>query len=118
MAQTEIDLGRYKLGWSDTVDYEYTPKKGVNEHVVREISERKNEPKWMTDFRLKSLKYFERKPMMPWFAVNMPELNFDDIYYYLKPKGEQVSEWDELPEQMRQTYEKLGIPEAERKYLA
>ena len=72
----------------------------------------------MTDFRLKSLRIFERKPMAPWFAVNMPTIDFQDIYYYLKPQQEQVSEWEDLPEQMRQTYEKLGIPEAERKYLA
>jgi Fe-S cluster assembly protein SufB len=72
----------------------------------------------MARFRLKALRNFERMPMKPWFAVNMPDLDFDNIYYYLKPAGQQVDEWDELPEQMKQTYEKLGIPEAERKYLA
>ncbi|MDP9402710.1 MAG: Fe-S cluster assembly protein SufB [Actinomycetota bacterium] len=119
MATTELDLGKYKLGWADTgVDYAFTPKKGVNEDVVREISWWKGEPEWMTQFRLKALRHFERIPMKPWFAVNMPAINFDEIYYYLKPAGEQVDEWDELPEQMKATYEKLGIPEAERKYLA
>ena len=118
MATTELDLGRYKLGWSDKIDYAFTPKKGINEDVVREISWWKGEPDWMTRFRLKALKHFERMPMKPWFAVNMPDLKFEEIYYYLKPAGEQVSEWDDLPEQMKQTYEKLGIPEAERKYLA
>jgi len=118
MATTDLDLGRYKLGWSDTVDYAFTPKKGINEDVVREISWWKGEPDWMTKFRLKALRIFESKPMAPWFAVNMPNLDFDDIYYYLRPAGEQVDEWDALPEQMKQTYEKLGIPEAERKYLA
>ena len=68
--------------------------------------------------RLRSLKLFERKPMAPWFAVNMPDIDFQDIYYYLRPTGEQVDEWDDLPEQMKATYEKLGIPEAERQYLA
>ena len=72
----------------------------------------------MTNMRLRSLKPFERKPMAPWFAVNMPDIDFQDIYYYLRPSGEQVDEWDELPEQMKATYEKLGIPEAERQYLA
>src|ERR1700720_1836053 len=72
----------------------------------------------MTDFRLKALRRFESKPMAPWFAVNMPDIDFDDIYYYLRPAGDQVDEWDQLPEQMKATYEKLGIPEAERKYLA
>src|SRR5436309_13059237 len=72
----------------------------------------------MLKFRLRALKIFERKPMMPWFAVNMPQLDFQNIYYYLKPTGKQVDEWAALPESMKQTYEKLGIPEAERKYLA
>jgi Fe-S cluster assembly protein SufB len=118
MTTTDLDLGRYKLGWSDKVDYVYEPKKGLNEAVVRQISEYKGEPEWMTKFRLRALKIFERKPMAPWFAVNMPQLDFQDIYYYLKPTGGQVDEWDALPESMKATYEKLGIPEAERKYLA
>ncbi len=115
---TDLDLGRYKLGWIDKVDYAFTPKKGINQEVVREISWWKGEPEWMTQFRLKALRHFERIPMKPWFAVNMPDIDFDDIYYYLKPSGEQVDDWDELPEEMKATYEKLGIPEAERKYLA
>ncbi|HEV7886681.1 MAG TPA: Fe-S cluster assembly protein SufB [Acidimicrobiales bacterium] len=118
MATTDLDLGRYKLGWSDTVDYAFTPKKGLSEDVVREISWWKGEPQWMTDFRLKAYRHFVKRPMSPWFAVNMPSIDFNDIYYYLKPSGEQVDNWDELPEQMKATYEKLGIPEAERKYLA
>src|SRR6185295_10564684 len=111
---TGIDLGKYKLGWHDnTSEYVNTPKKGLNEEVVREISHAKSEPEWMTKFRLNSLKRFERKPMLEWFAKNMP-----DIYYYLKPTEGQVSDWDMLPEGMKETYEKLGIPEAERKFLA
>ena len=101
MATTDLDLGRYKLGWSDKVDYIYEPKKGLNEDVVRQISEIKGEPEWMMKFRLRALKIFERKPMAPWFAVNMPQLDFQDIYYYLKPSGEQVDEWDALPESMK-----------------
>src|SRR6266480_3652876 len=121
MAVSGIDLGKYKLGWADsTDDYAYVPKKGLNEEIVREISGQKSEPDWMRDFRLKSLKRFERKPMLDWFAKNMPTIDFDDIYYYLKPtdKGEVADSWDMLPESMKATYEKLGIPEAERKYLA
>jgi Fe-S cluster assembly protein SufB len=121
MAVSGIDLGKYKLGWADsTDDYAYIPKKGLNEEIVREISGQKSEPGWMRDFRLKSLKRFERKPMLDWFAKNMPTIDFDDIYYYLKPtdKGEVADSWDMLPESMKATYEKLGIPEAERKYLA
>jgi Fe-S cluster assembly protein SufB len=120
MAVKGIDLGKYQLGWHDsTDDYVYTPHKGLNEKTVLEISDRKDEPEWMTTFRLNALKRFERKPMLDWFAKNMPDIDFDDIYYYLKPtEGGQVNDWDMLPESMKNTYEKLGIPEAERKFLA
>jgi Fe-S cluster assembly protein SufB len=120
MAVKGIDLGKYQLGWADSTDnYVYTPKKGLNEDIVREISGHKEEPEWMTKWRLNALKRFERKPMLEWFAKNMPDIDFDDIYYYLKPtSGGVVSDWDMLPEEMKATYEKLGIPEAERKFLA
>jgi Fe-S cluster assembly protein SufB len=119
MALTDLDLGRYQLGWSDTeTDYVFKPKKGLNEEIVREMSAIKKEPDWMRDFRLKALARFERKPMAAWFAVNMPSLDFDDIYYYVKPMGDQVKDWNDLPPEIKNTYEKLGIPEAERKYLA
>ncbi|HVA07498.1 MAG TPA: Fe-S cluster assembly protein SufB [Acidimicrobiales bacterium] len=118
MATTDLDLGRYQLGWSDVEDYVFKPKKGLNESIVREMSEMKNEPAWMRNFRLKSLKHFERKPMAPWFAQRMPKLDFDDIYYYIKPTGGQVDDWNDLPDAIKNTYEKLGIPEAERKYLS
>jgi len=113
-----IDLGKYKLGWHDTEQNVFKPKKGLNEDIVREISWRKSEPEWMTKFRLNALKRFERKPMLPWFAKNMPTIDFDDIYYYIKPTDGQVNDWDMLPEEMKTTYERLGIPEAERKFLA
>ena len=118
MTSFDLDLTKYNLGWSDEVEYAFDPVKGINEGVVDQISWWKGEPRWMTQFRKRSLRQFDRKPMAEWFATNMPDLDFQDIYYYLKPSGEQVNEWDELPEQMKVTYEKLGIPEAERKYLA
>ena len=119
MAVSGVDLGKYQLGWHDsTDDYVYTPTKGLNEAIVRDISAHKDEPAWMTKFRLDALKRFERKPMLEWFAKNMPDIDFDDIYYYLKPTEGQVSEWGELPAEMQTTYERLGIPEAERKFLA
>jgi Fe-S cluster assembly protein SufB len=118
MTSTDLDLGRYKLGWSDVEDYVFKPKKGLNVEIVNEMSEMKGEPDWMRQFRLRALRNFERKPMAPWFAVNMPNIDFDDIYYYIKPTEGQVDAWDELPESVKNTYEKLGIPEAERKYLA
>jgi Fe-S cluster assembly protein SufB len=115
-----LDLGRYKLGWADTVDYVITPKKGLSEEVVKEISWVKGEPQWMTDYRLRAFRHFMRKtsPLPLWLRQPLSELDFQDIYYYLKPTDKQVSEWDELPEQMRKTYEKLGIPEAEQRYFA
>jgi Fe-S cluster assembly protein SufB len=119
MAVEGIDLGKYQLGWADRTDeYVYAPKKGLNEGVVRDISGQKSEPEWMTKFRLNALKRFERKPMLDWFARNMPDIDFNDIYYYLKPIDGQVNDWDMLPDDMKATYEKLGIPEAERKFLA
>ena len=115
---TELDLGKYKLGWSDVEDYVFKPKKGLNEEIVREMSGIKNEPDWMLDFRLRAFSRFSLKEMMPWFAVKMPNLDFQDIFYYIKPTENQVDAWDELPDSVKNTYEKLGIPEAERKYLA
>jgi FeS assembly protein SufB len=119
MTTFDLDLSKYSLGWSDdNVEYAFKPHKGLDAAVVDQISWWKGEPSWMTAQRQRSLRLFERKPMAPWFAVNMPDIDFQDIYYYLKPATDQVSEWDDLPEQMKATYEKLGIPEAERKYLA
>jgi FeS assembly protein SufB len=114
----DLDLSKYQLGWSDEVEYAFAPAKGINEGVVEQISWWKGEPRWMANFRKRSLRTFERKPMAPWFAVNMPDIDFQDIYYYLKPATAQVDEWDQLPAQMQATYEKLGIPEAERQYLS
>lgn len=117
MTALDLDLSKYKLGWSDKEDYVYKPKRGLSESIVREMSWMKGEPKWMLDFRLKSLKTFERRPMPKW-GGDMSEIFFDDIFYYIKPTEEQVNDWDDLPDAIKDTYEKLGIPEAERKYLA
>src|SRR5215468_5227770 len=117
MAVADLDLGRYKLGWADEENYVFKPKQGLNEDIVREMSWMKGEPDWMLDYRLKSLRHFEKRPMPTW-GGDMSEIFFDKIYYYIKPTETQVDEWDELPEAIKSTYEKLGIPEAERKYLA
>ena len=117
MAVADLDLGRYKLGWSDEEDYVFKPKKGLNEEIVREMSWMKGEPDWMLKNRLKSLDHFQKRPMPTW-GGDMSEIFIDDIYYYVKPTAGQVDEWDELPDSIKNTYEKLGIPEAERKYLA
>ena len=119
MSVSDLDLGKYKLGWSDGDEFAFRPEKGLNADVVEQISRYKSEPEWMRNFRLRSLRMFDRKPMAKWFAINMPDLDFQDIYYYIKPtEGGVVDEWDELPDRIKATYEKLGIPEAERKYLA
>ncbi|HEY2303273.1 MAG TPA: Fe-S cluster assembly protein SufB [Acidimicrobiales bacterium] len=118
MATTELDLDRYKLGWSDVDDYYvFKPKRGISEDIVKEMSWMKGEPQWMTDRRLKGLRHFQNRPMPNW-GGDMSQIYFDDIYYYVKPIDKQVNAWDELPDSVKATYDKLGIPEAERKYLA
>ncbi len=116
-ATVGIDLGKYKLGWSDEEDYVFKPRRGLNEEIIREMSALKKEPQWMLDFRLRSYKIYQRKPMPNW-GGDMSQIYFDDIYYYIKPTEGQVDAWEELPDSVKETYEKLGIPEAERKYLA
>ena len=112
-----IDIGKYQLGWSDEEDYVYKPQKGLNEDIIREMSFLKKEPEWMLNFRLRSYEIFKQKPMPNW-GGDTSEIFFDDIYYYIKPTEGQVDAWEELPDSVKDTYEKLGIPEAERKYLA
>ena len=120
MANVDIDLGGYKLGWSDSEDdYVFKPEKGLNEEIIREMSRMKEEPQWMLDFRLKAYKRFLSKPMPDWGGTeSLAEIDFDDIYYYVKPTDGQAQDWDMVPDSIKETYEKLGIPEAERKFLA
>src|SRR5487761_2467843 len=94
MAIDNLDFSRYQLGWSDEQIPVFKPKKGINEAIVREMSDIKSEAPWMREFRL------------------------NDIYYYIKPPENQVNSWEDLPDAIKNTYERLGIPEAERKYLA
>jgi Fe-S cluster assembly protein SufB len=119
MATVDLDLGRYSLGWSDEENYVFKPRKGLSEKLIREVSRMKNEPEWMLEFRLKSYRRFLAKPVPTWGGGGMiEEIDFDDIYYYIKPTEGQVNDWDMVPDSIKATYEKLGIPEAERKYLA
>ncbi len=94
----------------------FKAEKGLNAEIVAQISEMKQEPGWLRDFRLKSFEIFESKPMPNWGGDI--SLNFQDIYYYLKPTNEQGKTWDDVPQEIKETFEKLGIPEAEKKYLA
>src|SRR6476646_446648 len=94
----------------------FKARKGIDREIVSQISEMKNEPEWMRDFRLKSLDIFNSKPMPRW-GGNIA-VNFQDIYYYLKPANKQGKTWDEVPEEIKKTFDRLGIPEAEKKFLA
>ncbi len=94
----------------------FKAQRGLNADIVAQISEMKKEPGWMRDFRLESLKIFESKPMPKWGGDI--GINFQDIFYYLKPTNEQGKSWDDVPQDIKDTFDKLGIPEAEKKYLA
>jgi Fe-S cluster assembly protein SufB len=105
-----------KYDFRNEEHYVFKAKKGLNRAIVAEISEMKNEPPWMRDYRLAAYDVFRSKPMPHW-GGNI-SVNFDDIYYYLKPTEGSVGSWDEVPEEIKTTFDKLGIPEAEKKFLA
>ena len=94
----------------------FKAERGLNPQIVSAISEMKQEPAWMRDFRLRSLKIFESKPMPRWGGDI--GIDFQDIYYYLKPTDHQGKTWDDVPAEIKETFDKLGIPEAEKKFLA
>ena len=112
-----IDLGEYKFGFHDDVDPILSTGKGLNESVIRELSAAKNEPEWMLEFRLKSYEAFKKMPMQTWGA-DLSDIDFDDLIYYQKPSDKPARSWDEVPEKIKETFERIGIPEAERAYLA
>ena len=108
----------YEFGWSDAASYAQRARKGLDHSVVDLIADMKEEPDWMRDFRHKALDIFLAKPMPNW-GPDLSAIDFDDIYYYLKPTAESSSgDWDDVPEYIRQTFDRLGVPEAERKFLA
>lgn len=111
------DIGDYKYGFHDKDVSVFRSKRGLTDDIVREISKMKNEPEWMLDYRLKSLEIFYSKPMPQW-GGDLSALNFDEITYYVKPSEATQKSWDEVPEEIKATFDKLGIPEAEQKYLA
>ena len=119
MTTVDIDLGSYQLGWSDEEEPVFKPEKGLDEELIRTMSEMKGEPEWMLDFRLKAYKRFLAKPTPTWGGGGILDaIDYDNIYYYIKPTEGTVSDWDMVPDSIKETYEKLGIPEAERKFLA
>ncbi len=107
-----------KYGFNDKFEYKFRTKKGLSEEVVREISKIKGEPEWMLQKRLDALKVFYSKPMPKWGA-DLSKIDFDDIYYYLRPTDKSKgNSWDAVPEDIKRTFDKLGIPEAEKKFFA
>ena len=109
-------IGRYEYGWADSDVAGAAAKRGLNEDVVRDISSRKSEPQWMLDLRLKGLKLFHRKPMPTW-GSDLSAIDFDNIKYFVRSSEKQATSWEELPEDIKNTYDKLGIPEAEKQRL-
>ena len=107
----------YMYGFSMPEEYVFKSRRGLDHEIVDQISVMKNEPEWMRDFRHRSLDIFLSKPMPTWGA-DLSEIQFDDIYYYLKPTEKAGTSWDDMPDSMKNTFERLGIPEAERNFLA
>jgi Fe-S cluster assembly protein SufB len=112
-----VDLDEYKYGFRDDENYIFKSRKGLDHEIVDEISYMKGEPDWMRAIRHRALDIFFSKPVPTWGA-DLSRLDYNDIYYYIKPVEEQGRTWDEVPDDIRRTFDRLGIPEAERKFLA
>lgn len=109
-------LGTYRFGWADPDVAGASARRGLSEEVVRDISRLKNEPEWMLNLRLKGLRLFDKKPMPPWGA-DLSGIDFENIKYFVRSTEKQATSWDELPADIKNTYDKLGIPEAEKQRL-
>ncbi|MBN1837553.1 MAG: Fe-S cluster assembly protein SufB, partial [Spirochaetales bacterium] len=116
-ASRSVEIGEYRHGFSYPDISVFRTRKGLSEGAVHAISEHKNEPEWMRKFRLRALKAFYKKTMPNWGA-DLSALDFDNIYYYAKPVEEQKRSWEDVPEYIRRTFDRIGIPEAEKKFLA
>ncbi|WP_319476258.1 Fe-S cluster assembly protein SufB [Marispirochaeta aestuarii] len=118
MADTpNVGIEDYRFGFNFPDASVYTTGKGLSEEVVRQISRQKEEPEWMLNYRLRALEAFRRKAMPNWGA-DLKAIDFDEIVYYARPTDKQSRSWEDLPESIRETYDRIGIPEAERKFLA
>ncbi|HEY8416934.1 MAG TPA: Fe-S cluster assembly protein SufB [Limnochordales bacterium] len=118
MAKPVIDIDQeYRYGFRDPEKYVFKSGKGLSRQLVEEISAMKGEPDWMREFRLKALETFLKKPMPTWGA-DLSAIDFDNIHYYVRPTEKKGRSWDEVPEYIKRTFDRLGIPEAERKFLA
>lgn len=112
-----MDNEGYKYGFHDKEDYQFKSRKGISAQLIRDISKMKNEPEWMLEFRLKSFEQF-MKMKMPRFGPDLSAIKFEDIVYYAKPTAKSESDWEKVPDDIKKTFDKIGIPEAERKFLA
>jgi Fe-S cluster assembly protein SufB len=110
-------IDQYKYGFRDPDVSVFKTRKGLDEEVVRQISAMKGEPEWMLNFRLKALKHFQERPMPQW-GGDLSQLDLDDIYYYVRPAEQEGRSWDDVPETIKETFNRLGIPEAEQKFLS
>ena len=110
-------IGEYKYGFRDPENYVFKSRKGLDREIVEQISAMKGEPGWMLEFRLKALDHFIKRPIPTW-GGDLTKLDLNDIYYYVKPTDKEGRSWDEVPDTIKQTFDKLGIPEAEQKFLA
>src|ERR1700757_1565750 len=109
-------LGSYGYGWVDSDVAGASAQRGLSQEVVRDISSKKSEPEWMLNIRLKALRTFDKKPMPKWGA-NLEGIHFDNIKYFVRSSEKQAATWDDLPADIKNTYDKLGIPEAEKQRL-
>ncbi len=118
MTQDEAiaSIGNYNYGWHDADTAGSVATRGLSEAKVREISALKNEPEWMLKTRLKSLRLFDKKPM-PWWGSDLSGIDFDNIKYFVRSTEKQATSWEDLPEDIKSTYDRLGIPEAEKQRL-
>jgi Fe-S cluster assembly protein SufB len=116
--QVVAEIGKeYRYGFHDPENYFFKSQRGLTKEVVEAISAHKDEPDWMRKFRLKSLDYFRARPLPQW-GGNLGDIDFENIYYYIRPTEKQAKSWEDLPPDIKDTWDKLGIPEAEKKYLA
>ncbi|HYF77921.1 MAG TPA: Fe-S cluster assembly protein SufB, partial [Symbiobacteriaceae bacterium] len=110
-------VGDYQYGFHDPENYVFKSEKGLTREIVESISRFKNEPDWMREIRLKALEVFESKPMPKW-GTDLSEIKFEDIRYFVRASDKAERSWDDVPEDIKNTFDRLGIPEAERKFLA
>ncbi|HEV8354628.1 MAG TPA: Fe-S cluster assembly protein SufB [bacterium] len=115
--QLGIDLEKYKWGFREPENYVFKARRGLDVRVVEEISAMKDEPDWMRALRLHAYEHYTQRPMPTWGA-DLSSIDFNNIFYYIKPTDKQAASWEELPVEIKRTYDKLGIPEAERKFLS